>query len=110
MTSKSRLSPYNIADDLIRAELYREIRDGAESQSEDWIEYEIQPDERLMPELVSYRVFGTDELKWVVLIVCSLDDFREPLEIGEKAWLPNLSWIRQRIRYYMDFEAEREAA
>ncbi len=110
MALRSRLSPYSIADDLIRAELYREVRDGAEAQVEGWSEYEIQPDERLMPELVAYRAYGTDDLKWVVLIVGALDNFREPLNVGETVRLPPLAWIRQRIRHYADFEMEREAA
>ena len=95
----SRLSPYNVKDDLHRVELYREIRNGEKKQSEGWVEYEIQPDERLKPEMIAYRHYGTDSLKWVVLVVTQLDDMREALEVGETIWLPPMVWVRQRIKY-----------
>jgi hypothetical protein len=95
-TTISRLSPYNITDDLLRSDLYREIRKG----NDDWPKYEIQPDEVLKPELAAYRVYGTDQLKWVVLIAAGLDDMREALEAGTKIQLPPIVWIRERIKYY----------
>lgn len=100
-----RLSPYNITDDLVRGELYREIRSGAVYMAPGWIEHTIQPDERLMPELVAYREYGTDALKWVVLIVAGLDDYREAMEVGAVLRLPPLVWIRQRIKHWADWEA-----
>ncbi|MFH1984790.1 MAG: hypothetical protein ABIL58_23360 [Pseudomonadota bacterium] len=104
----NRLSPYSITDDLIRGELYREIRTGAANLTAGWIEHTVQPDERLMPELVSHREYGTDELKWAVLIVAGLDDYREPLEVGAVLRLPPVVWIRQRIKYWADRETELE--
>jgi len=92
----SRLSPYNIEDDLLRTELYREIRAGAD----DWTQYTVLPDEILMPELVAYRHYGSRDLKWVILIAAGLDDMRGVLEAGTVLSLPTLPWIRQRIRYY----------
>jgi hypothetical protein len=102
--SLSRLSPYNINDTLHRAELYREIRNGAENQTEGWTEYEIQPDERLMPELIAHRFYGTDKLKWAVMVVAQLDDLREALPVGETIWLPPIVWVRQRIKYHSGLE------
>lgn len=99
-----RLSPYNISDDLIRGELYREIRDGAKNLATGWIEHTIQPDERLMPELAAYREYKTDTLKWVVLVVAGLDDYREALPVGEVLRLPPLVWVRQRIKYWTERE------
>lgn len=91
-----RLSPYNIQDDLIRVDLYREIKAG----NPDWPLYEIQMDEVLRPELTAYRHYGTDSLKWVILLVAGIDDMREAMEAGVKLRLPPKVWIRQRIRYY----------
>jgi hypothetical protein len=96
MTEIARLSPYNVPDPLVRAALYREIRDGSDS----WPKYEIQPDEVLRPELVAYRHYGTDALKWVVLVVAGLDDYRERLAEGETISLPPSTWIRERILHY----------
>lgn len=91
-----RLSPYNIVDVLHRAALYREIKAGDPT----WGTYEVQPDEVLRPELTAYRFYGTDTLKWVVLLVAGLDDYREPMESGTVLRLPPKVWIRGRIRYY----------
>lgn len=103
MATLSRLSPYNITDDLLRADLYREIKKGDDT----WPTYEIQPDEVLRPELVAYRVYGTDLLKWVILIAAGLDDMREQLEAGTLITLPPTVWIRERIKYYAgDTEVE----
>ena len=91
-----RLSPYNITDPLVRAELYREIRKGDPS----WGTYEIQPGETLMPELTAYRYYGMEGLKWVVMIAAGLDDPREAMEAGVTLQLPSVQWIRQRIIYW----------
>jgi len=95
-TRLDRLSPYNITDDLVRVELYREIKAGDPG----WSTYEVQPDEVLRPELAAYRFYGTDILKWVVLLVAGLDDMRQPMESGQVLRLPSKVWIRGRIRYY----------
>ncbi|MFZ4440070.1 MAG: hypothetical protein ACOYOS_16710 [Syntrophales bacterium] len=92
----ARLSPYNITDDILRSDLYREVKAGDDT----WLAYEIQPDEILRPELIAYRRYGTDLLKWVVMIAAGLDDMREPLEAGTSIRLPPTVWIRERIRYY----------
>jgi len=103
MTTISRLSPYNIPDDLIRSDLYLEIRNGSDT----WAAYEIQPDEALRPELIAHRFYGTDLLKWVVLIAAGLDDMREQLDVGTTIRLPPTSWIRERIKYYSgDYDTE----
>ncbi len=96
MTTISRLSPYNITDDLLRSDLYREIKAGDDA----WPSYEIQLDEVLRPELVAYRFYGTDLLKWVILIAAGLDDMRERLEAGTIIKLPPTVWVRERIKYY----------
>jgi len=100
-TELSRLSPYNITDPLVRNELYREIRNG-QTQNNGWIEYEIQPDERLRPELSGYRVYGSNDMKWIILIASGLDDMRESLEEGSTIKLPPASWLRERILYYQN--------
>jgi len=99
MSTLSRLSPYNIPDDLTRSDLYREIRAG-QAASNDWLVHEIQPDESLRPELIAYRRYQTDLLKWMVLVAAGLDDMREALESGKTIKLPPVVWIRDRIKFY----------
>jgi len=91
-----RLSPYNIEDPLVRAELYREIRKGNTA----WPTYETQPGETLLPELAAFRHYGMEGLKWVVMIAAGLDEPREAMESGITLQLPPIPWIRQRINYY----------
>lgn len=96
-----RLSPYNVSHDLMRAELYREIRKG----NPEWPVYEIQLDETLRPELAAYRHYGTDILKWVILVAARLDDYRNGIEAGARLRLPPVVWIRERIRHYSGEDA-----
>lgn len=91
-----RMSPYNITDPLVRAELYREIRKGDKS----WPTYETQPAEALFPELAAFRHYGIEGLKWVVMIASGLDDPRATMESGITLQLPPVTWIRQRINHY----------
>lgn len=102
-SSGSRLSPLNIPDPLLRVELYREIRAAQTDRtkrSSDWGSYVIQPADCLFPELVAYKVYGLDTLKWVVMMAVALDDPRERLQAGQTIWLPKTSWLRERIRSY----------
>ncbi|WP_278593464.1 hypothetical protein [Bilophila wadsworthia] len=62
-----RLSPENIKDVLLRAELYREIRAAQTKDLEkNWFTYEIQPSETLMPELIAYRAYRSFLANWSV--------------------------------------------
>ncbi len=100
----SRLSPYNITDDLLRTRLYREIREGQSSL--DWPIYEVQPADTLRPELIAYKVYGTKEMKWLVLVAAGLNDMREEIEAATVLRLPESAWVRQRIKYYAEIEAK----
>lgn len=101
----SRVSPLNVADVLVRREIYKAIRDGQGKLLSDWTQYEIQPADRLMPELIALKVYSLDTLKWVVCIAAGLDDMREPLEVGTTINLPSVIWIRDKIREFMALEA-----
>ena len=92
-----RPSPENIKDVLLRAELYREIRAAQTKDLEkNWFTYEIQPSETLMPELIAYRAYSMDTLKWVIMIAAALDDPRERVEAGTVLTLPTTAWLRGR--------------
>lgn len=106
VSTGGRMSPENIHDVLIRAELYREIRAAQTSDTlrKDWGVYTVQPADALMPELIAYKVYTMDTLKWVILIAAGLDDPRERLEAGTVLYLPSRAWIRERIKLYMAFE------
>lgn len=101
---EDRLSPLNIADPLVRVELYREIRDAQARQQAGWAAYEVQPADALMPELIAYKVYKLDTLKWVVMVAAELDNPRERLEEGKTLYLPSTAWIRERIKHYQTVE------
>lgn len=101
---EDRLSPLNISDPLVRVELYREIRNAQASRQTDWTAYEVQPADSLMPELIAYKVYKLDTLKWVVMIAAGLDNPRERLKEGETLYLPSTAWIRDRIKHYQTVE------
>ena len=97
-----RLSPENIKDVLLRAELYREIRAAQTKDLEkNWFTYEIQPSER-----IAYRAYSMDTLKWVIMIAAALDDPRERVEAGTVLTLPTTAWLRERIRHYAEMETQ----
>lgn len=104
INTQNRLSALQIEDPLIRVELYREIRNYQDNPPADWVEYEIQAADALMPELIAYKVYRLDNLKWLVMIAAGLDDPRERLEVGNIIYLPPTAWLRERIKYWQTFE------
>lgn len=106
-SSGGRLSPLNIGDPLLRAELFREIRlaqTDVKYRGEQWGFYVIQPADILMPELIAWKAYGVDTLKWVVQAAAALDDSREALQAGERIYLPTTVWLRERIKHYCEME------
>lgn len=102
--SQDRLSPLNITDPLVRVELYREIRNAQANQQAGWSSYEIQPADSLMPELIAYKFYKLDTLKWVIMVAAGLDNPRERLTEGKTLYLPSTAWIRERIKHYQSVE------
>lgn len=102
-----RLSYMNIDDRILRVELFREIRKAQTAEKyrgTEWGSYEIQPADVLSPELIAYKCYGLDTLKWVVMVAAGLDDPREQLQAGETIYLPKTSYLRERIKYYEQLE------
>lgn len=93
-----RLNALSITDDLIRAELYRRVREG--QSNPEWTEYTTDDTDRLRPEGIAYKVYGVDftALKWIVCIAAGLDDWRDELEPNITIRLPSAAWIRKQIR------------
>ncbi len=106
-SSGSRLSPLNITDPLLRAELFREIRlaqTDKKYRGDEWGYYIIQPADIYSPELIAWKAYAVDTLKWVVMAAAGLDDTRELLEAGKRIYLPTTVWIRERIKHYCAME------
>ena len=106
-SSGGRLSPLNITDPLLRAELFREIRhaqDDRKYRGDSWGYYDVQPADVLSPELIAWKAYGVDTLKWVVMAAAGHDDPREPLTAATRIFLPSTAWIREAIKRYMAME------
>ncbi|WP_254446386.1 hypothetical protein [Pantoea sp. CCBC3-3-1] len=96
----SRLDDRNIEDPIIRAYMRQSIMNKSQSYDSDLLVYDIQPDEIYRPELIAYRIWGTGELRWVITLVCGLEDESEPMSEGEELTVPSLSWIREQINAF----------
>lgn len=104
-SSGQRLSPLNIPDPLLRAELFREIRlaqTDIKYRGKQWGYYDIQPADILAPDLVAWKAYAVDTLKWVVMAAAGLDDPGEALAAGQRIYLPSAAWIRERVKYYQN--------
>lgn len=106
-SSGNLLSPLNIPDPLLRVELLREIRlaqidSKYRRESKEWQSYMVQPIDTLSPDLIAWKVYQFDALKWVVMVAAGLDDTRERLQSGEILYLPSTFWLRERIREYTE--------
>ena len=109
-SSGGRLSPLNISDPLLRAELFREIRlaqTDRNRRGDSWGYYIVQPADTLSPDLVAWKAYGLDTLKWVVMAAAGLDDSRESLPAGERIYLPSTTWLRERIKHYCTLEGKK---
>lgn len=97
MASFSRLSDQNIEDPIYRGFLYDEI---IQAEFPDTVEYEVKPDELFRPDLVSYRVYRTPDLDWLVLVAARVNDECDGMQFGQVLKLPSASWVRSRINYW----------
>lgn len=99
----SRLNPsIEIADDIMRSDVYRRLLSYLADPSNPAIEYEVRQDESLRADLAAYRAYGTAELAWCLLLVCDIDDSLAGLPVGFSLRLPPLSVVHQVIREVRD--------
>lgn len=98
----SRLSDLNIKDDIIRAYLYRTIIDAINNLTVECANYEIKADEAFRADLVSYRIYGTVEAKWLVMLLCDVEQDFDPLPVGTDILFPPADFIREQIRHFAE--------
>lgn len=99
----SRLSDLNISDPIYRAHYYQLVMAHVKEIGNTELQsYTLKPDETYRPDLVSYRVFGTPDLEWLISLVCDVPDPAEPLPIGLEIKVPSATWVRSSMRQFMD--------
>lgn len=105
--SESRLSDMSISDDILRVTLYKKVLSylSDADNSDSIITYEIKEDEQSRPELLAYRVYGSPDLRWLVMLVTGNDDEFAAVSAGYEIDLPPLSVVRSYIREVRDSAA-----
>lgn len=98
----SRLDNQQIEDPVLRSFLNRVVAEKASTYDTSLTRYYIKPDEEYRPDLVSYRVFGTKELQWVVTLLSGNEDPAAAMTIGHEIRFPSLTWLREQIRHFAD--------
>lgn len=102
MTALSRLSDLNIEDDILRADFYQRILTYIKEPDADVHPRDIRPDEEWRMDLVAYRLYRTAELRWIVSLICGVEDEADPLPVGETFFFPTSAWIRREMRQFLD--------
>jgi hypothetical protein len=96
----SRLSDEQIKDVIIRSYLYRDILTALRDNTITSTAYEIKHDERFRPDLVSQRVYSSTAARWLVKLLCGIEDEEQALPIGTVIRFPSVSYLRERIRHF----------
>lgn len=99
--SYNRLDDRSIDDVVLRSLFHQEVIRRANAYHEDNSDYTIRPDETYRADLAAHRAYeGNADLRWVFRLLCGLESEMDPLPIGQTLSLPDMSWIRSRIRDY----------
>lgn len=99
----TRLDELRIDDAIIRSYLRREmIKKAGDFADDEVFSREIYVDEEYRADLLAYRAYGTESLRWVPVLICKIDGETDPLPVGDIIRLPSAAWISERIRHYTD--------
>ncbi|HAU6297977.1 TPA: baseplate protein [Citrobacter freundii] len=98
----SRLDDRCIEDPVIRAYLHREVLEQANSSDTTNLHYEIKLDEVYRADLAAQRCWGNMDLRWVFRLVAGHESLDDAFEPGTIYTVPSASWIRDRVRHYVD--------
>lgn len=102
MNKLSRLSDLNIEDDILRADFYQIIIKYLSNSNRIVKAKVINPDEEWRHDLVSFRVYGTPDLRWMVGLICGVEDEAKPLPVGDLFYFPAATYIRREMRRFID--------
>ena len=97
-----RLSDQNISDPILRASYYQMIREYIATHQSELIAYTVHEHDAYRYDLVSYRIYNTVALDWLIALVADRTDMIESLPVGQIIYLPKASYIRQSMRQFID--------
>lgn len=101
MAALSRFSDQNIDDDVLRGVFYNRILAYVADPTAQVTKHDIKHDEEYRPDLVSYRLYNTPDLRWLVLLMCDVQDEADPLPVAETVSFPSSVWVRQAMRDFI---------
>lgn len=98
--SYSRLDDRYVTDDVLRALLHQEMIKRVAAYHSDNFQYTIRIDETYRSDLAAHRAYGTADLRWVFRVLVGHESEMEEMPAGTTLTLPDLAWVRNRIRDY----------
>lgn len=105
--SYNRLDDRSIEDIVLRGLFHQEVIKRSSSFHEDNSDYTIKIDEAYRADLAAFRAYNeNDDLRWIFRVLCGLESEMDPLPVGKTLSLPDMSWIRDRIRDYASGKPE----
>ncbi|EPL8679506.1 baseplate protein [Klebsiella michiganensis] len=99
--SYSRLDDRYIEDDVLRAMLHKEMMKRALEFRPENFQYTLKPDETYRSDLAAFRAYGNADLRWVFRVLVGHESEMEPMPVGTTLTLPDMTWIRNRIRDFV---------
>lgn len=102
MNKLSRLSELNIEDDVLRGIFYRSIIQYVNDPTAILSKVIIRQNEEFRPDLVSYRLYGIPDLRWLVCLICGVEDEADPLPVASEFYFPSSIWVRQQLRKFIN--------
>jgi hypothetical protein len=98
--SYSRLDDRYIGDDVLRALLHQEVMKRVSVYRSDNFQYTIKIDETYRSDLAAFRAYGNADLRWVFKVLVGQESEMQEMPVGTTVTLPDLAWVRNRIRDY----------
>lgn len=98
--SYNRLDDRSIDDVILRGLFHQEVIKRSASFHEDNNDYTIKLDEQYRSDLAAYRAYENEDLRWVIRLLVGLESETEALPVGRTLSLPDVAWLRDRIRDY----------
>lgn len=106
----SRLDDRYIEDDIFRALFHQEMIKRVSEYHPDNFQYTIKIDEVYRSDTAAYRAYGNADLRWVFRVLVGHESEMEEMPAGTTLTLPDVAWLRNKIRDYAGAEPEMENA
>ena len=106
----SRLDDRYIPDAVLRARFHQEMLRRVSEHHSDNFQYTIKIDETYRSDLAAHRAYGNADLRWVFRIIAGHEVETEEMPCGQTFTLPDIAWLRNRLRDYAGDAPEIENA